>query len=106
MQPRQAIATEEIFGPVLATMTYRTEDEAIEIANDTVYGLSAWVSSTDLEHAGRIARRLRAGELHINGQWGSEATPFGGYKQSGNGREGGAFGFGEFLESKAIIAAF
>jgi len=98
------IAREEIFGPVLAIMTYRDEDEAVEIANDTAYGLSAWVSSKDVAHANRIARRLRAGNVHINGQWGSEPMPFGGYKQSGNGREGGVFGFQEFLETKAILA--
>ncbi len=101
---RNIIAREEIFGPVLAIMTYRDEDEAVEIANDTAYGLSAWVSSRDVAHANRIARRLRAGNVHINGQWGSEPMPFGGYKQSGNGREGGVFGFQEFLETKAILA--
>jgi aldehyde dehydrogenase (NAD+) len=100
------VAREEIFGPVLAIMTYENEEEAIEIANDSVYGLSAYVSSDNPDHAHAIARRLRAGNVHINGKWGTEPTPFGGYKQSGNGREGGAFGFQEFLETKAILAYY
>jgi aldehyde dehydrogenase (NAD+) len=100
------VAREEIFGPVLVIMTYKNEDEAVEIANDSVYGLSAYVSSRNPDHARAIARRLRAGNVHINGQWGTEPTPFGGYKQSGNGREGGAFGLQEFLETKAILAYY
>jgi aldehyde dehydrogenase (NAD+) len=100
------VATEEIFGPVLAILTYDDEDEAVEIANDSVYGLSAYVSSRNLKHANAVARRLRAGNVHINGQWGTAPTPFGGYKQSGNGREGGAFGFEDFLETKAILGYY
>jgi aldehyde dehydrogenase (NAD+) len=103
---QSTIAREEIFGPVLVIMPYDSEDQAVEIANDTVYGLSAYVSSKNLAHANQVARRLRAGNVHINGQWGSEPTPFGGYKQSGNGREGGAFGFQDFLETKAILAYY
>jgi aldehyde dehydrogenase (NAD+) len=106
VQRGHTIAREEIFGPVLAIMTYASEDEAVEIANDSVYGLSAYVSSRNLAHADQVARRLRAGNVHINGQWGSEPTPFGGYKQSGNGREGGVFGFDDFLETKAILGYY
>ncbi len=100
---KSAIATEEIFGPVLCILTYRDLEDAVEIANDTNYGLSAYVSSNDIQRATAIARRLRAGNVHINGQWGSEPMPFGGYKQSGNGREGGVFGFEDYLEVKAVI---
>lgn len=102
----KTIAVEEIFGPVFAIMTYESEDEAIEIANDSDYGLSAYVSSTNIDHANSVARRLRAGNVHINGQWGDKATPFGGYKQSGNGREGGVFGFEDFLEIKAVMGYY
>lgn len=97
------IATEEIFGPVLCILTYTDIDNAVEIANDTNYGLSAYVASSDVQRATAVARRLRAGNVHINGKWGSEPMPFGGYKQSGNGREGGAFGFEDYLEMKAVI---
>ena len=100
------VATEEIFGPVLTVLTYDDEDEAVDIANDSVYGLSAYVSSRNLRHANAVARRLRAGNVHINGQWGTAPTPFGGYKQSGNGREGGTFGFEDFLETKAILGYY
>ncbi len=100
------IAVEEIFGPVLAILTYRDVDEAVSIANDTLYGLSAYVASSDLDRAKSVARRLRAGNVHINGQWGDRTTPFGGYKQSGNGREGGVFGFPDFLEIKAIMGYY
>jgi aldehyde dehydrogenase (NAD+) len=99
----KTIAVEEIFGPVLAILTYDDVDEAIAIANDTLYGLSAYVASSDIDRANSVARRLRAGNVHINGQWGDRTTPFGGYKQSGNGREGGVFGFPDFLEIKAIM---
>lgn len=102
----KTIAVEEIFGPVFAIMTYDSEDEAIEIANDTDYGLSAYISSTNIGHANAVARHLRAGNVHINGQWGTEPTPFGGYKQSGNGREGGVFGFEDFLEIKAVMGYY
>ncbi|KGE02883.1 aldehyde dehydrogenase family protein [Pseudohaliea rubra] len=96
------IAREEIFGPVLAMIPYDTEAEAIRIANDTPYGLAAYVQSEDIEHARRVAAQIRAGNIHINNQWGGFAVPFGGYKQSGNGREWGAHGFTDFLEIKAI----
>src|SRR5262249_40477747 len=94
------IAREEIFGPVLCIIPYDSEDEAIRIANDTPYGLSAYVQG-EQEHARRVARRLRAGNVHLNGASGAMGTPFGGYKQSGAGREGGAFGLEEYLETKA-----
>ncbi|MDS0845954.1 aldehyde dehydrogenase family protein [Burkholderia cenocepacia] len=98
--PGMTIATEEIFGPVLAIMTYRTEDEAVALANDSVYGLAAYVQSTDLERARRIAARLRVGNVHINYPAWNPAAPFGGYKRSGNGREYAEFGLVEYLETK------
>ena len=94
------IAREEIFGPVLVIIPYETEEEAIKIANDTPYGLAAYVAGPE-ERARKVARKLRAGNVHINGAWGGMGTPFGGYKQSGLGREGGHFGLEEFLEVKA-----
>jgi aldehyde dehydrogenase (NAD+) len=97
------IAREEIFGPVLCVIPYETEEEAISIANDTPYGLSAYVQAGDQERARKLARRLRAGNVHINGAFGGMGTPFGGYKQSGLGREGGHYGLEEFLEVKAAI---
>lgn len=96
------IAREEIFGPVLVIIPYEDEEEAIRIANDTPYGLSAYVQGSP-DRARAVARRLRAGNVHINGAFGGLGTPFGGYKQSGLGREGGAFGLEEFLEVKAAI---
>lgn len=96
------IAREEVFGPVLCIIPYRDEDEAIRIANDTPYGLSAYVSSGDLQRARRVASRLRAGMVHINGAALADAAPFGGFKQSGNGREWGAYGIEEFMELKSI----
>ena len=96
------IAREEIFGPVLSIIPYADEDEAIRIANDTPYGLSGYVSSTDLDKARRIASRMRTGMVHINGAWLDSAAPFGGFKQSGNGREWGAHGIDEFLERKSV----
>ncbi|WP_321864961.1 aldehyde dehydrogenase family protein [Burkholderia cenocepacia] len=98
--PSMTIATEEIFGPVLSIMTYRTEDEAVALANDSVYGLAAYVQSTDLERARRIAARLRVGNVHINYPAWNPAAPFGGYKRSGNGREYAEFGLVEYLETK------
>ena len=98
-----SIAREEIFGPVLAILPYDTEDQAIQMANDTVYGLSGYVQSGDLQHARRVASRIRAGNVHLNGAGGDMSTPFGGYKQSGSGREWGEFGLEEFLEVKAVI---
>ena len=99
------IAREEVFGPVLTILGYRDEDDAIAIANDTPYGLSGYVSSTDLAHAGRVAARLRTGNVHINNAPGDQSAPFGGYKQSGNGREWGDFGSEEYLEVKAVMGA-
>jgi aldehyde dehydrogenase (NAD+) len=99
------IAREEIFGPVLVIIGYDGEDEAVEIANDTEYGLAAYVSSTEMERAKMVARRLRAGQVAINYVGGTSDTPFGGYKQSGNGREKGRWGLAEFLELKAITGA-
>ena len=99
------IAREEVFGPVLTILGYRDEDDAIAIANDTPYGLSGYVSSTDLAHAGRVAARLRTGNVHINNAPGDQSAPFGGYKKSGNGREWGDFGFEEYLEVKAVMGA-
>ena len=97
------IAREEIFGPVLAILPYRDEEDAIAIANDTPYGLSGYVSSGDLDRARRVASRLRTGNVHLNGAQLAFDAPFGGYKQSGNGREWGVNGFEEFLETKAIL---
>jgi aldehyde dehydrogenase (NAD+) len=97
------IAREEIFGPVLSVMPYDSEEQAIAIANDTVYGLSAQVESKDLEHARRVARQLRAGQVKINYPAWDTFAPFGGYKQSGNGREYADWGIHDFLEIKGII---
>ncbi|HKT79976.1 MAG TPA: aldehyde dehydrogenase family protein [Vicinamibacterales bacterium] len=97
------IAREEIFGPVLCILPYDTEEDAIRIANDTPYGLSGYVSSGDPNRALRVASRLRTGNVHLNGATVDYSAPFGGYKQSGNGREWGAFGFEEFLEVKAVL---
>ncbi len=96
------IAREEIFGPVLAILGYETEAEAIEIANDTVYGLCAYVHG-ELEHARAVGAELRAGQIVLNGAPIDFTAPFGGYKQSGNGREWGAHAFSEFLETKAFV---
>ncbi|MGB8362995.1 MAG: aldehyde dehydrogenase family protein [Rhizomicrobium sp.] len=96
------IAREEIFGPVLSILGYETVDEAIEIANDSEYGLSGYVHCADLEKARAIARRIRAGQVSINDGFDFHA-PFGGFKKSGNGREWGEYGFNEFLETKAIL---
>ena len=98
------IAREEIFGPVIALIDYGSEDEAIEIANDTDYGLSAYVSGEDRDRLMQVARRLRAGQVHVNLNGGGTEAPFGGYKQSGNGREKSSWGLEEFLEIKAICA--
>ncbi|MDX6528138.1 MAG: aldehyde dehydrogenase [Blastocatellia bacterium] len=98
------IAREEIFGPVLSILTYKTEAEAIEIANDTEFGLIAYVSSADPERANRVARKLAAGRVLINTIGHDPFAPFGGFKQSGIGREGGIFGLEEYLEPKAIIS--
>lgn len=99
---QMTIAREEIFGPVLAMIPFRSTDEAIEIANDTPYGLGAYVQTGDVEKARTVARRLRAGSVYLNGASQDYELPFGGYKQSGNGREWGAWGLNEFLEVKSI----
>ncbi|MEM6972174.1 MAG: aldehyde dehydrogenase family protein [Pseudomonadota bacterium] len=96
------IARQEVFGPVLAVLPFDTEEEAVEIANDTPYGLAAYIQSTDKERINRVSRRLRAGVVSVNGQAGDYDVPFGGYKESGNGREAGPMGFHEYLETKAI----
>jgi len=97
------IAREEIFGPVLSIIPYETEEEAIRIANDTPYGLSGYVTSGNIDRARKVAAQLRTGNVHLNGVGPDFAAPFGGYKQSGNGREWGEFGFEEFLETKAVL---
>ena len=97
------IAREEVFGPVLSIMSYDSEDEAIEIANDTPFGLAGFVQSRDRNRARTVANRIRAGRVYLNGAAFDRSLPFGGYKQSGNRREFGVFGFEEYLEVKAII---
>ena len=101
--PQMTIAREEIFGPVLSILNYETEDEAIEIANATPFGLAGFVQSTNPERALRIAKRIRAGRVYLNGAAFDRSLPFGGYKQSGNGREFGVYGFREYLEVKAVL---
>lgn len=101
--PHMRIAREEVFGPVLSIMSYDTEDEAIEIANDTPFGLAGFVQSKNVNRAREVANRIRAGRVYINGAPFDRSLPFGGYKQSGNGREFGVFGFEEYLEVKAIL---
>lgn len=96
------IAREEIFGPVLSILPYEDDDDAVRIANDSPYGLSGYVSSANLDRARRIAARLETGMVHVNGAQLDSMAPFGGYKQSGNGREWGREGIGEFLETKSI----
>ncbi len=99
------IAQEEIFGPVLVIMPYDDEDEAVEIANSTIYGLAGGVQSADLERAKAFARRLRTGQVEINGGGFNIQAPFGGYKQSGNGRELGKYGLEEFTRDQEHAAA-
>ena len=96
------IAQEEIFGPVLSLIGYKDEEDAVRIANDTVYGLSAYISGS-AERAKAVASKLRAGNVHLNGAGVNPGAPFGGYKQSGNGREFSVWGLEEFLETKAVI---
>jgi acyl-CoA reductase-like NAD-dependent aldehyde dehydrogenase len=102
VRPDMTIAQEEIFGPVLSIIPYDSEEEAIEIANGTVYGLAGGVWSADLERAQRVARRLRTGQVDVNGASFNPLAPFGGYKQSGVGRELGRFGLEEYLETKSL----
>ncbi len=99
---QMAIARQEIFGPVLTMIPYESEDEAVEIANDTDYGLAAYVQGEDLERVRQVASRLRAGSVQLNGISPGVDLPFGGYKQSGNGREWGPHGFTDYLEIKAV----
>jgi len=101
--PAMTIAREEIFGPVLSVMTYADEDEAVAIANDSLYGLAGYVHSRDLSRARAVARRIRAGRIFLNDPFFDFEAPFGGYKRSGNGRELGVHGLMEFLEVKAIL---
>jgi betaine-aldehyde dehydrogenase len=102
VKPEMTIAQEEIFGPVISIIPYDTEDDAVTIANDSIYGLAGAVWSADPERAKRVARRIRAGQVYINGASFNMLAPFGGYKQSGNGRELGEFGFEEYLEVKSL----
>jgi aldehyde dehydrogenase (NAD+) len=97
------IAREEIFGPVLAVIPYEDEHDAIDMANDSRYGLSGCVYSGSLDHAIAVASKLRTGQVHLNGASADFTAPFGGYKQSGNGREWGPEGLDEFLETKALM---
>ncbi len=99
---KMTIAQEEIFGPVLAIMPYDDTDEAVAIANDTVYGLGGGVWSADADRARSIARRIRSGQVEVNGGAANPDAPFGGFKQSGTGREYGVQGLEEFLEFKSI----
>jgi aldehyde dehydrogenase (NAD+) len=103
VRPDMTIAREEIFGPVLSIIPYDSEEDAIAIANDSVYGLAAYVQSTSIEHARRVALRMRAGAVYLNyPDWDTRA-PFGGYKQSGNGREYADWGLHDFMEIKGIV---
>ncbi|HEX4723151.1 MAG TPA: aldehyde dehydrogenase family protein [Pseudonocardiaceae bacterium] len=102
VRPDMVIAQEEIFGPVLSILPYRDEDDAVAIANSTIYGLAGAVFSTDTDHALAVARRLRTGQVDVNGGAFNPVAPFGGYRQSGNGRELGRFGLEEFCETKSI----
>jgi aldehyde dehydrogenase (NAD+) len=103
VDPRSTLAQEEVFGPVLAVIPYEGDDEAVRIANDSIYGLSGAASSADEARALTVARRIRTGTLSVNGgMWLSVDTPFGGYKQSGVGRENGRMGFEEYLETKVM----
>ena len=99
------VAQEEIFGPVLVIIPFNDEDEAIRIANDTPYGLAAYLQTGDKERAERVSRQLRAGGVHVNGGGYNYGSPFGGYKESGNGREGGDMGLEDYLETKALHIA-
>jgi aldehyde dehydrogenase (NAD+) len=101
--PDMRVFREEIFGPVLCITPFRDEAQAIELANATDFGLSGYVQSADLERARRVAGRMRTGMVHLNGAPTDGRAPFGGYKQSGNGREWGRFGLEDFLEVKAVM---
>jgi aldehyde dehydrogenase (NAD+) len=101
--PEMKIASEEIFGPVLSVLCYDSIDEAIEIANGTVYGLGGYVFARDPKQGYEVASRIKAGRVYLNGAPANASAPMGGYKQSGNGREMGVFGLEEYLETKALI---
>jgi aldehyde dehydrogenase (NAD+) len=101
--PDMTIAREEIFGPVLSIISYEDEEEAIRIANDTVYGLAAYIQSGNIEHARAVAKRMRAGSVYLNYPDWDTFAPFGGYKQSGNGREYAGWGIHDFLEIKGVV---
>ncbi len=103
VRPGMTIEREEVFGPVLAVMSYEDEDEAVLIANDTVFGLAAYVSSSNIDHARAIAARLRAGTVNLNYPAWDVHAPFGGYKHSGNGREYADFGIDDYVELKAVV---
>lgn len=103
VDPAMPIARDEVFGPVLVIIPYDSEEQAIAIANDSVYGLSGYVSAGTLERARAVARRLRTGMVHLNGSKADNGAPFGGYKQSGNGREWGVFGLEDYLEVKSMF---
>lgn len=103
VMPSMTIAQEEIFGPVIAVLTYKTEDEAVEIANGTPYGLGGYVFSGDPAKGRAVGQRMRAGRVFLNGAPSNPMAPMGGYKRSGNGREMGPFGLEEYLEVKAMI---
>ena len=100
--PEMTIAQEEIFGPVLAIQPYDDEDDAVRIANDTVYGLAGGVWSADQDRAIGVARRIRTGQIEINGGAFNPLAPFGGYKQSGHGRENGRYAIEELLQVKSL----
>jgi len=106
VSPDMTIAKEEIFGPVLSMLPFDTEEEAIQIANDTLYGLTNYVQTTDNDKARRVARQLRSGMVQMNGLGQGANAPFGGYGQSGNGREGGPWGIEEFCEVKSVSGWF
>lgn len=97
------IAREEIFGPVLSIIGYADEDDAVRIANDSIYGLAAYVQSADVAKGQRVASRMRAGTIYLNYPAWDSGAPFGGYRQSGNGREYADFGLEEFLEVKGVV---
>jgi len=97
------IARDEIFGPVLSILPYRDEDDAIAMANDSVFGLAAYVQSGDIERARRVARRLRAGSVHLNYPAWDAGAPFGGYKQSGNGRDKSLHALEKYTELKSTL---
>ena len=101
--PEMTVAQEEIFGPVLVIIPYADEEDAIRIANETIYGLAGYVQSGDVERARKVARRIRSGSIHLNGARTDFTAPFGGYKQSGNGREWGEHGLAEFTELKSVM---